>query len=474
MESSQLRRTIIKDLLLLTALAVLVLLPALRQTRHLKSRELRHAEIMREMAESGDYLVPTLLGKEYYDKPPVLHAVGAFLMKYAGGPSMAIARLPAALAAWLAVLVTYGVGRVLGDRATALIGAVALLSMPGFYGMARNTRPDMILCLAVVLSSLCLLWGMKQERSGQRALAFALAGLSAGVGILSKGPWGVVFPVLLAFMVWFAKRDWKLPRIGWGMFAVGLSAVVAAWAVPVYMRDGGRYLNLMLHQTDLQVGEAPWDPLNRYLLTGLALTLPLSLFLPWAILDWRRRGYSPTLAFAFCVWLFFMVIPKKRPHYLLPMYPFLGLAVAQAIVRECASKRWLRQAATVSIGLSLLGVPVYYGFVHRLHHPQEDPDLQVARQVVAQIAPNSRVYVLSREGGGEAMAWIGHRKIQVVSLDDNLAELEQAPTGSYLAVRNSLPKPLASGCVSPRLKLLAEVPDGKNKILLFRVGESKV
>ena len=464
-----------KELLLLTALSCLVLLPGLGQMHHLSSREARHAEIIREMSESGDFFVPTLLGKEYYDKPPVFHAVGAVLTRWSGAPSMTTARLPSALAGWLAVLATYGVGRILMNRTTAFVGAIALLGMPGFYGMARNARPDMMLCAAIVLSGFCLMLGMREKRPQMRALAFALGGAFAGVGTLAKGPWGFVFPVLLALMVWFARRDWKLPRVGWGLFAVCLLGVVAAWAIPVYLRDGGRYLSQMLHQSDLQVGEADWDPLSRYLVNGLVLTLPMSLFLPLAVRRWWRQGYSPLLAFALAVLVIFMLIPKKRPHYVLPMYPFLALGIAEAVIQEAAQKKWLRNMATITIGLSVIGVSLYYAFVQLFWHPPEDPDFEVARRLVAEMMPNSRVYVLAMQGREESLAWIGHRKIQVIRLDGDrgnaMTTLQNAPAGSYLATSLPQRQVLESAGVAPRLRLLTEASDIKSKFLLFRISE---
>ena len=463
----------LKDLLLLTALSLVLLLPGLGQVKHLKSREVRHAEIIREMSESGDYFVPTLLGKEYYDKPPVFHAIGALLTKCAGAPSMTTARLPSVLAAWLAVLATYGTGRILISRTAALVGAIALLGMPGFSGMARFARPDMILCATVVLSGLALLLGMRESRPQYRALAFALAGVSAGLGTLAKGPWGLVFPVLLAVLVWFARRDWKLPKAGWVPFAVCFLVVLAAWAVPVYLRDGGRYLSLMLRQPDLQVGEAPWDPISRYLIKGLALTLPMSLFLPLAVRDWWRRGYSPLLAFALVVLIIFVAIPKKRPHYLLPMYPFLALGIAECIIQEVRQRRWLRNAASITIGGFVIGAILYYAFIEGLYSPSEDPDLQVARRLVKETPPESRVYALALQGEEEALAWIGHRRIQVVDLDGDpasaMAVLQRAPTGSYLATTSLERTALEAGRVAPRLQLLTEVQDRKYEVLLFRI-----
>src|SRR4029077_16574087 len=62
-----------RDAGLVAAVGLATLLPFLGQTRDIAARELRHAEIAREMAESGELLVPTLFGREYAAKPPVMH-----------------------------------------------------------------------------------------------------------------------------------------------------------------------------------------------------------------------------------------------------------------------------------------------------------------------------------------------------------------------------------------------------------------
>ena len=72
------RGGMLTDLLMVSAIAALVLLPALGQTRYLANRELRHAEISREMAETHDYIVPHLLGKPHPDKPPDGNGSGGF------------------------------------------------------------------------------------------------------------------------------------------------------------------------------------------------------------------------------------------------------------------------------------------------------------------------------------------------------------------------------------------------------------
>ena len=78
-------RTRIFDLLVLTALSAMVIFPALGQNRQWVSREIRHAEIVREMAENGDYLIPRAHGRGYtMTSHLVMHAIAAVLTRMAG------------------------------------------------------------------------------------------------------------------------------------------------------------------------------------------------------------------------------------------------------------------------------------------------------------------------------------------------------------------------------------------------------
>src|SRR3989304_526210 len=229
------------DLLILAAVSALVIFPALGQNRHWASREIRHAEIIREMAESGDYLVPKLLGKTYYDKPPVMHVAAAILIRIVG-------------------------------------------------------EPDMILCFSIIVSCLFLCMGMRKHKGLSRSLFFIIAGLLAGLGVVTKGPFGVLFPVFFAILVPFRRQDLKRPRIGWITFGFGVLAAIALWAVPAYFRDSGVYLHKVIFKPNLIVSKGGNGGPFYYVWMVLLLALPLSLFLPVAIVDLRRRGYSAMLA----------------------------------------------------------------------------------------------------------------------------------------------------------------------------------
>jgi 4-amino-4-deoxy-L-arabinose transferase-like glycosyltransferase len=423
------------DLLSLCALAALVLLPALGQTQYLANRELRHAEISREMTETHDYIVPHLLGKVYPDKPPVMHAAAAVLMEWWGRPSVFLARLPSALAALGVVLMTYGLGRVLSDRRLGLVGALALLAIPGFVIMARQARPDMVLCFAIVACALALALGMKESRRGRRGLWFAVAGIAAGFGVVTKGPYGLLFPVFLAVLCPIRRPEWRRPRLGWAGFVAALLAVAAVWAVPAYLRDGGHYLHAVVFQRDLDVTRraSPWYEL---IAPAIFLSLPLGVFLPLAIRDLRRHGYSAPLACAAAMFLVVQAVPKKRAHYLVPTYPFLALGLAMTIVRHAADSKRIRRAAYAVIALGAAIVPLYFGVAARWVEHAEDPDLRTAREILAVVEPHKPIYTLLYLD--EALAWLGrdHQRVVWLDIGDPRAarRLRDAPAGAYLVI----------------------------------------
>ena len=110
----------------------------------------RYAEIPREMLARGEWVVPTLQGEPYLDKPPLLYWLVMLSYRVLGVHDWA-ARLVPALAVHACVLLTYLLGRrSLGERAAfwgAGAGAGAGLLEHGPAAAAR--RPADMLCHAV-------------------------------------------------------------------------------------------------------------------------------------------------------------------------------------------------------------------------------------------------------------------------------------------------------------------------------------
>lgn len=486
------RAGLIRDCLWLGLFSALVFLPALSQERQWANREVRHAEIIREMAQSGDYLVPTLLGEVYYDKPPVMHAIAAWLTRHLGEPRMWIARLPSAIAALVTVLATYGAGRLLFDRPTAMWSGCVLLGFPGFCWMAREARPDMILCMAIVLSCLTFGLGMTSRDCKRRAFWFGTAGLATGLGLITKGPLGLLFPLCFVWLAAFHRVEWKRPRLGWLAFLGGVVVAVSVWAVPAYLRDNGEYLRHVVFQPDLDVTGEDGEPFYSYVVWLVVLNLPLMLLLPVAILDIRRRGYSAPLAMAAAIFTIVTLIPKKRRHYLVPAYPFLALSLGSTIVHHFPHHRWMRRAAWTLVPLGMLITPLYFGVVLPLTHAEE-PTKQLVDKAVAQIDPSADVYAW--KPFAEPLAWVGrrHEGIFILGDDDDalytrerrhsfdkqarqeqrrqrmLADIRAARTGSYLLLPSERLASVREELPTVSYEQVASFPFEGGEILLVRL-----
>src|SRR5437867_2385552 len=102
----------------------------------------RYAEVGREMAASGDWLVPRFNGVEHLSKPPLTYWLIAASIKVFGANEWA-ARLPAGLAALATVVALYLLVRRAADETTGLWAAAVLLSCAQFFIVARLITTDM-------------------------------------------------------------------------------------------------------------------------------------------------------------------------------------------------------------------------------------------------------------------------------------------------------------------------------------------
>lgn len=416
------------DLLLLLAIGGTILFAFLGQNRNWASREIRHAEIMREMAESGDFLVPRLMGEVYHDKPPVMHVIGAALMRFSTEPSLFHARFPSALSALTSMLAVYGLGRILRGRQVGFWAALVLLAMPGFWIMARVARPDLTLVALILLSCLFLGWGMQGTQRWVHAACLSASGVASALAVITKGPYGLLVPLL--FLVFAPCDNCSLTRPGRGFLAFGAGFIVmlGAWAGPVYLRDGGIYLHAVLFQNDLSTGGGTghYQPFYWYLGSGFLQSLPAIVFLPLAIQQSRReRRFPAALAIAAVILVVISCVPGKRRHYLLPLLPFLGLGLAAAITGLAEWRKPIYRLARTTIIGGLLAGPLYYGPILHLLRPRGDSEWAFITEVARSVPPDATVVCFGAMA--ENLAWIRHDYRRIIDVT-TLAEAETALT----------------------------------------------
>jgi 4-amino-4-deoxy-L-arabinose transferase len=396
----------LRDALLVAWVGGATLLPFLGQAHSVSSHETRHAEIAREMAASGDFLIPRLLGQPYYDKLPLMSAVTAVLFRAAGEPSIALARLPSAMAAMAGAMLLYGIGCTFADRRSARLAALGVLGVQGYQYVARNARPDMVFSAMILLACFASIRALCTDRG--RGAGFAIAGAACAAASALKGPLAWVFCALFPCVAWLCGEGIRRPRALDGVaFAAGFVAAAATWLLPVLLRDGGAYLWGFVSQPDLTTWHLA-DSVRRFhwpWLYGAIGLLPLAPLLPIAAGDARRRGLRPALAIALAMLVVLSIIPKKRMHYAAPVLPFLALAVAEAARRGADARAWRAAQALAAIGL--IASPLYFGIVLPVVSPGEDAENVVARRLLGRLDARSPIVCFGHMA--ERLAFVGRR-----------------------------------------------------------------
>ncbi len=417
------------DLFLLLVVGGTVLFSFLGQNGNWASREIRHAEIMREMAETGDYLIPHLMGKVYYDKPPVMHFLGATLMRISGAPNLFHARFPSALAAFVSLFAVYGIGRMLGGGKVGRWAALLLLAMPGFWIMARVARPDLTLVALILISCFFLGCGMRTPGGSGKAGWLIVSGVASALAVITKGPYGLMGPLL--FLAFAPRENAELHRPRWpfAWFGAGWVITIAAWCLPIYLRDGGDYLRGVIFQENLATGGGTghFEPFYWYLGSGFLQSLPVILFLPLAYRQWRREKRFPAaLAIAAVILFIISCVPGKRRHYLLPLLPFLALGLARGLAGLAPGQHVLRGLAVAAIVASLAADPLYYGPILQRLRPRGDSEYYFITDVDKLVPPGAPVVCFGVMG--EYLAWVRRDYHGII----NVRTVEEAETALRL------------------------------------------
>ena len=333
--------------------------------------EPRFAQASRQMAEGdrlADWIVPKVGDELRLKKPPLIYWVQAptVLAMTGGDPSrdaIWMYRLPSALAAMVAALATLWLGRrMLGGNA-GLLAACLLVVSPVIVTDCHMARADEVL-LATTTLAMCVLWTLWSDHRAGRAAGFArtaLFWLCVGLGILAKGPITPFVAGTCALGCAAARRDW---RFIWSLRPFTGAAVLAAIAVPwVWLAGNEVGWDTLRAAFDKEVlqrakegAEGHAAPPGYYVVTLMAFFFPGALL---AALGFERlvkrafvvrhapgagllarvrarfgsdRGRDAEVFLFFWIvptWIAFELIVTKFPHYVLPVYPALALAVAR-------------------------------------------------------------------------------------------------------------------------------------------------
>ncbi|HTU66297.1 MAG TPA: glycosyltransferase family 39 protein, partial [Steroidobacteraceae bacterium] len=346
--------------------------------------EPRFAAVARDMVLSHEWLFPRVGGDLYQDKPPLffwLLAIGYTLT----GSLKASFLIPSFLAAGGVMFCVYDLGRRLVGRGAGLASAILVCCTLQFLVTMRGAQIDPLLCFMTTFSLYALL---RHLLLGPAWGWYALGGLFAGLGVITKG---VGFLPMLALIPFFAMRAFRwnhLPVLDagkggwrWWLAPLAMFAGICLWFVPMLLavaaHGPGEYTayrdEILFRQT---VGRyaAAWHHVKGwyYFLVEVIppLWLPWSLLLFWLVPGFKRawtardaRVWLP-LCWVMLVLLFFSASPGKRGVYVNPAIPGLAIA-ALPLIEGVLARRGVRIASIAFAalmfiaGLALWIVPMF-------------------------------------------------------------------------------------------------------------------
>ncbi len=336
-------------------LVLLALLPRLGAQQIWSREEARPALVAREMRATGEWAVPHIGGRVYAAKPPLFPWLVAVLSPR--GVSAVSLRLPSVLAAAGTAALTYALGAQLVAPGAGLVAAAALASSFAFVQWARTGRMEMLLTFWITLGC----WSLLRWLATGRRTDAVLLGLWMGLGVLTKGPSGLV-PAAVAAIVLAAARP-GARGLGRAALACALAAggVPALWLLFAWLTapDAARYLAEVGPKFVSELAEE--RARNPLALVGVGF-LPWTLWLPLvAVLLARagRRGAGVLLvplAWIATVLLIFSTVVYARDAYFLPLYPPLALLVGWAWQVTPTRWSWALGAPLVVAGIGVAAV----------------------------------------------------------------------------------------------------------------------
>ena len=346
--------------------------------------EPNYAQVVLEMVATGNYVVPTINSEMWLAKPPLLYWMMSIPVRIFG-PTEFACRFFSAIGVGITCLLTFFIGKKLvgteaGLWTIPILASTMLVLVVGTAGITDA------LLLPFIVSVMAIL--MISAESGMSFIHIILMGIALGLGILTKGPIGLMPMPAIAAILFFNRKNSN--NTGQYIRRIALSLAIGAvifliWAIPVNIFTNGEFFRVFVGRDIINRALRPMESHGGNLLLFLPY-YPIIIivgFFPWtlhlpgafsAVIGGRVGGkYGRVYLLSWivpCV-ILMTLAATKLPHYIIFIWPALSLAVAgtisaakknQLIPRDIA---WLRRGVwffvpqALIMSLSLMIAPFF-------------------------------------------------------------------------------------------------------------------
>jgi len=406
--------------------------------------EATYAEVVHEALVNHQYLSFTDGGGTYFKKPPALFWAMAASESLFGETPFAM-RLPFVIsgiaviaAVMLLVFETSG-----SWWAAAYAGAVLATTAP-FMETARQVRLDAPVVLCIMLAVYCFMRGLKDARW------FIFFGAVVGLGVMVKSVIALfALPPALFLLLLYRRFDLFCNTYIYGGVAAFL-LVAAPWHLYEWAHFGNAFFAQYIGVEVLSRAE-----MNLFWTVSLTnadyARYMIEFVEPWVWIFFasvavivllykkvsngsRTMVLVSTLSIAVMGVVFFTA-KTKAPTYLMPMYPFMAVAIALAIYSILPRLHRLYQVGVIVLAILLLisGAEItYYDAYHFNPYYSVEIDMakdeyQIGRQLLA-VPQSTSVYVYDDENLGSIVYYSQHLSLL------SLTATSSPVSGTYVVV----------------------------------------
>lgn len=353
----------LKNKLLRFILYLLAVLPIFIFRDFTLDNELRYLSIADEALRNGSIFTFTNHGILYADKPPLyLWIVMAGKLIFGTHNLLFLGMFSFIPALVVIYVMDQWVKNILPEN-ERLAGELLLLTSSFYIGTALVLRMDMLMCMFIVLS---LYTFFRMYSRGAKPVDTILFPVFVFMALFSKGPIGIIVPLVSTIVFLYLKKDIKSIGKYWGWKTlVILLALCGVWFAGVYAEAGGSYLsNLLFNQTiHRAVNSFHHKEPFYYYFTAIWYSLA-----PWSLLYFgililgiKKKLLSTDLElFFFVVALSTLVVlslfSSKLAVYMLPVFPFV-VYLSVLWLNRLSPPKWIFILVIIPATLLCLSLP---------------------------------------------------------------------------------------------------------------------
>jgi 4-amino-4-deoxy-L-arabinose transferase-like glycosyltransferase len=298
--------------------------------------------VAQDMLRYGNWIIPTLHGKLYLIKPPLMNWLIAASGTIFGGITEWTSRIPSVVAMPATALAVYFLTRQWLGRNARLFAALAVLSMTGLLKKGASAEIDALFILTVTAT--LLIWFNGYRKAWRPFILWGVTLFLIGFAFLIKGPHAAVYFYLTAgcYLLFRKRAAFFFSRAH--LFGVFIAAAVLFVYLSAVLREISLadYLQIWKEQI-LSRGSAERTSGFFKHLVDFPVNAALS-FMPWLLFvlpallhrELRRRARAALdneLVFFSLVMIavnfpLYWLLPNAYVRYFLPAGPFFAIVLA--------------------------------------------------------------------------------------------------------------------------------------------------